>query len=153
VEEGEGVIVILGGGDLLRQGHRAASELARLGMRVTLIQGPLATSYEQSPFFEVLVDPPDLPSRLATSGWLVTNGGSCMFEAMCLGKATFVLPQTQSEAVLAKSMLERGGLLGVGLENLKCPDKAAIRDKAERAAELVDGRGAERIATIVKSLL
>ena len=152
-QEGEGVVILLGGGDLLGQGHRAAAQLAEFGLRVSLIQGPFATNYEPSALYEVLAAPPDLPSLLAASAWLVTNGGSCMFEAMCLGKATVVLPQTQAETALAKFVLERGGLLGIGFESLECQDEMEICDKAKRAAALVDGHGAERVAAIVETLL
>ena len=151
--EGDGVVVLLGGGDLLGQGHLAANQLAQLGLRVTLIQGPLATNRELSDLYEVVVDPPDLPSRLAASAWLVTNGGSCMFEAMCLGKATLVLPQTPAESALANFLFERGGLLGVGMEYLKAYDEKRCSVIASRASALVDGQGANRVAKIVQDLL
>ena len=144
-QEGEGVVILLGGGDLLGQGHQAATQLAQLGLRVSLIQGPLATRCEPSALYEVLVAPPDLPSRLVSSAWLVTNGGSCMFEARCLGKAT--------EATLAKFVCERGGLLGIGFQKLQDRDEMEIRNMAQQAGALVDGRGAERVVAIVKTLL
>ncbi len=76
-----------------------------------------------------------------------------MFEAMCLGKATVVLPQTQAEATLAKFVCGRGGLLGIGFEKLQDRDEMEIRNKAQQAGALVDGRGAERVVAIVKTLL
>lgn len=152
-QEGKGVVVLLGGGDLLGQGHRAAAQLVQFGLRVSLIQGPLASNCEPSTLYEVLVNPPDLPSRLAGSAWLVTNGGSCMFEALCLGKAIVVLPQTHAENSVAKFVLERGGLLGIGFEALECFDEMEIRNKSQQAVALVDGHGAERVAAIVETLL
>jgi spore coat polysaccharide biosynthesis predicted glycosyltransferase SpsG len=153
LQEGDGVVILLGGGDLLGQGHQAAARLAQLGYRVSLIQGPFASNCASSTQYDVLVNPPDLPKRLAESSWLVTNGGSCMFEAMCLGKAAVVLPQTHAEFNLAKFVFKRGGLLGVGFENLQFQDEIKIRNNAHRAIALVDGRGAERVAAIVETLL
>jgi spore coat polysaccharide biosynthesis predicted glycosyltransferase SpsG len=150
---GEGVLVMLGGGDLLSQGHKAAQLLADQGLDVTLVQGPLAANCELSAHFEVLVDPPDLAERLSSCEWVVTNGGGCMFEAMCLGKPAVVLPQTEAEAALACVALEQGSLLGIGFEYLRPFSRHELEPVSRRAVELIDGRGAERVATIVKSLL
>ncbi len=150
---GEGVVVMLGGGDVLRQGHAAAQRLAEQGMIVTLVQGPLAEDRSASAQYEVLVDPPDLAQRLAACSWMVTNGGGCMFEAMCLGKAAVALPQTDAESVLARVAWEQGSLLAIGLEQMRPYMRGELQPVARRAAEVVDGRGAERVAAIVKELL
>jgi len=147
---GEGVLVVLGGGDVLKQGHAAAQRLADQGIAATLVQGPLAADLGASEHYEVLVDPPDLAQRLAACGWMVTNGGGCMFEAMCLGKATVALPQTEAEKVLTCVAMERGGLLGIGFEYLRPYTHRELQCVARRAADLVDGGGAERVAGIVK---
>jgi hypothetical protein len=76
-----------------------------------------------------------------------------MFEAMCLGKAAVVLPQTDAEIVLAKFVHEQGGVLGIGFEYLRHQCEIEIGSAAYRAAALVDGHGAERVAEIVGSLL
>jgi spore coat polysaccharide biosynthesis predicted glycosyltransferase SpsG len=150
--EGEGVVVMLGGGDVRGQGHLAAGHLANQGLRVSLIQGPLATDCEPKVQYEVLVDPHDLPARLASSAWVVTNGGSSMFEAMYLSKAVVALPQTDAEKILATFALERGALLGIGLKYLRRYDREELHPTALRAAALIDGRGAQRVAEIVGAL-
>jgi spore coat polysaccharide biosynthesis predicted glycosyltransferase SpsG len=151
--QGEGVIVILGGGDLLGQGHITARRLTEQGLAVTLVQGPLSANFASSMQYNVVVDPPDLARRLAECEWMVTNGGGCMFEAMYLGKAAVVLPQTEAEAVLARVAMERGSLLGVGVGHLRPYTPRVIEPVARRAAEIIDGRGAERVAAIIKEHL
>jgi len=147
------VLVFLGGGDLLNQGHETARQLSRQGLDVTLVQGPLAVNKDAGDGYRVLVNPTDLPQLLAASDWAVTNGGGCLFEAMCMGKAAFVLPQTEAEMKIARFAEERGAVLGIGLGGLRefdCKELGAI---AERGANLVDGRGASRVSSIVRNLI
>ncbi len=150
---GKNVIVMLGGGDLLKQGHAAAQRLTDQGISVTLVQGPLAADRAGSGEYEVLHDPPDLARRLAECAWVVTNGGGCMFEAMCLGKAAVVLPQTENEWVLALAALDQRSVLGIGPEHLRPYAREELQRVAQRGPELIDGRGTERVATIVRGQL
>lgn len=151
-QSAESVLVFLGGGDLLNQGHETARLLSRYGLDVTLVQGPLATNRREGEGYRVLVNPEGLPQLLAACDWAVTNGGGCLFETMCLGKAAFVLPQTEAEMKIARFVEERGAVLGIGLDGLRKFDFAELGSVAERGANLVDGRGAERIASIVRGL-
>lgn len=148
----ESVLVFLGGGDLLNQGHETARRLSRQGLEVTLVRGPLAMNRGDGEGYRVLANPENLPQLLASSDWAVTNGGGCLFEAMCLGKAAFVLPQTEAEMKIARFAEERGAVLGIGLDGLRKFDFAELGSVAERGANLVDGRGASRISTIVRGL-
>jgi spore coat polysaccharide biosynthesis predicted glycosyltransferase SpsG len=151
--EGKGVVVMLGGGDLRGQGHLAALKLVEQGLKVTLIQGPLVSSPPKIVPYEVLINPPDLPERLVNCSWLVTNGGGCMFEAMYLGKPVVSLPQTEQEMVLARYVYERDALLGIGVSNLRRYTHGELRPVAQRAAAMVDGYGAERVANIIRKLI
>lgn len=151
-QSAESVLVFLGGGDLLNQGHEAARRLSRQGLDVTMVQGPLATDRSDGEGYRILVNPENLPQLLAACDWAVTNGGGCMFETMCIGKAAFVLPQTEAEMKLARFTTERGAVLGIGLDNLREFGVAELGSVAEKGAKLVDGRGAARISTIVQGL-
>lgn len=151
--EAKRVLVFLGGGDLLNQGHEAARQLSRQGLDVTLVQGPLAANRGAGDGYRVLVNPADLPQLLAASDWAVTNGGGCLFEAMCMGKAAFVLPQTEAEMRIARFAEERGAVLGIGRDGLRKFDYAELDVVAERGANLVDGRGASRVSSIVRGLI
>jgi len=69
------VLVVLGGGDVMGQGHSVARQLSDLGLEVTLVQGPLAKNIEEDEKYRVLVNPPQLPEIMASCGWAITNGG------------------------------------------------------------------------------
>lgn len=151
--EGRGVLVILGGGDVQGMGHDVAGRLSAQGLDVTLVQGPLARDIRPAREYRVLVDPPDLPELYAQCRWAVTNGGGCMLEAMCVGKAAVALPQTDAEARLAGWLQQQGALLGTGLQALRDFSWGEIAVVAARGKELVDGRGAQRVSEIVRGLL
>lgn len=147
------VLVVLGGGDLLNQGHEISRLLFQKGLDVTLVQGPFATNSETANGYEVLSNPPDLPQLLATCDWAVTNGGGCLFEAMCIGKAAFVFPQTEAEAKIARYVQKQGGLLGIGYKSLRAFLDSELCAVAERGAKLVDGLGTSRVSSIVRGLM
>lgn len=151
-QSAKSVLVFIGGGDLLNQGHEAARLLSWHGLDVTLVQGPLATNRSDGEGYRVLINPEDLPQLLEACDWAVTNGGGCMFETMCVGKAAFVLPQTEAEKKLACFAAEQGAVLGIGLDGLHKFDIAELERVAEKGANLVDGGGAARISAIVRGL-
>jgi len=152
-EEAKQVLVFLGGGDLLNQGHETASILSQQGLEVTLVQGPLAMNKNAGAGYRVLVNPTELPQLLASSDWAVTNGGGSLFEAMCVGKATVVLPQTDAEEKIACYAEARGAILGIGLNCLRKYNQDELGIVAKEAVNLVDGCGAKRISAIVRGLL
>lgn len=147
------VIICIGGGDMLAQGHIASRRLSEQDIDVTLVQGPLSNKTDISLGYRVLDNPPRYPRLLAECDWAVTNGGGSLFEALCLGKAVFVLPQSDAEMKIAEFVLDKGAILGIGIDNLRVflPDE--LIHVAESGVKLVDGRGAERISSIIKGLL
>ena len=147
------VVICLGGGDILNQGHQVAQLLSNQKIDVTLIQGPLTRSYKTNLGYKCLNNPPNYPNLLADCNWVVTNGGGCFFEALCLGKASFVLPQTNFEMNIAQFALEKDALLGIGIENLHQYKESEIIKTALSGKMLVDGLGVERISSIIKNYL
>lgn len=147
------VLIFLGGGDLLGQGHDVARRLRDLGLDVVLVQGPLAKAREGGVGYSVLVNPSELPQLLNSCDWTVTNGGGCFFEALCVGKAAFVLPQSDAEMKIACFAQERGAVLGIGLDSLRRFHSDELEPAAECGVKLIDGQGAERVSAIVLGLL
>lgn len=154
--DSQSVLVFLGGGDLLGQSGAAAQTLAESGLKVTLVLGPLAKSRQTSILhkdIEVRVNPQELPELLARSDWTVSNGGTCMFESLCLGKPAYVLPQTEAERRVSLSIDAHEALLGLGFSGLKPFELNVLQTVAERGRGLIDGRGAERVSRILQELL
>ncbi|MGN6285681.1 MAG: hypothetical protein ACTHM2_11080 [Afipia sp.] len=152
--EGEGVVVMIGGGDSDGLGERVAGLIQTNVDRVTLIEGPLAEkSRELSPRINRLKSPPELGRLMATCAWAITSGGGTMLEMMCLGKAIHVVPRTRFEVSLAQSILALGALLGVGMENISNPLPERRQQVSAMARRLVDGQGTIRIADALRTLL
>ena len=148
------VFICLGGGDLHDQGHDTAVKLSNLGFDVTLVSGPLSAQRTEGNYkFKILKDPPDFPRLLSECDWAVTNGGGCFFEAACLGKSAFILPQTDMEVAIARFAEKNGAVLGIGEENLRPFSLAEIRRVSERAFSIVDGKGLERVTSIIKNII
>ncbi len=147
------VMVMVGGGDILGQGHLAAQALVRAGCKVTLIQGPYAASSPRCSSYDVCINPSNLPELFAGCAWAVTSGGGSLFEGLCLGKAVHVLPQTVAEERIAQHVDSRGRILGIGLDSLRAYGANEVINAATRSAYLVDGLGVQRVSKIVRSLL
>lgn len=152
--EGEGVVVIVGGGDATGLGENAAAHVSDLGNVVTLIDGPLTKITRVLPTKIIRrKSPRELAILMARSGWGVTGGGGAMLEMMCLGKAVYVVPRTRSEKSLAQYMFAQGAILGVGLKSIENPSPEWMSDVAKKARALIDGYGADRIVQAVEALL
>lgn len=147
------VLIVLGGGDLLDQGHETALFLRKKGLDVTLVQGPLASNVGSGDGYRVIVNPKNLTQLLINCDWVVTNGGGCLFEAICLGKAAFVLPQTQQETKIARYVESKRAILGIGSKDLRAFENVELNIVSERGFKLVDGKGASRISSIVRGLI
>lgn len=152
---GEGVVVMIGGGDNHAIGPRVAARLALQEPHVTLVQGPnVAAPYRcQHSNIDLVVNPVDLPRRMSCCRWAVTNGGSSMLEMMCLGKPVHAIPQTEHELMLAHIVAESGAILGIGEERLSKPPTIQEERIGTIASRLVDGKGLERICTTIESLV
>ncbi len=147
------VIICIGGGDLLDQSHLAAKKLSAQNIDVTVIQGPFSRKTKNIYGYACLNNPPNFAQLLYDCNWSVTNGGGCLFEALCLGKASYVLPQTKLEKSIAEFALDRGAVLGIGIDNLRGFRQQEIRHTASKGSKLIDGSGVNRISSIIINLL
>ncbi len=147
------VLICLGGADVLGQSNEVALMLKSSGYAVTLIQGPMSRLGPVIDGVRVYQNPTNYPKLMASCNWAVTNGGGCFFESACLGKPTFILPQTPWEMAIAKAASIHVDLLGIGMEQL-----TELRDKRfseiyQKTFSIIDGVGSERIVNIVRDLL
>ena len=153
-KSGNGVCVIIGGGDSDGLGEQAAIWLHSEGATVTLIEGPLAIQQQNMPPGVVrLRCPGDLAQRMASSQWAVTGGGTTMLEMLCLGKAVHALPRTPREQALTRLIYKQGALLGIGLGSLSIPSDQTRTEVGVKGGALVDGKGAARIVRAAEVLL
>jgi len=113
---------------------------------------------------ETLANPESFESELAASDIVVTSGGRTVYEASFLGKPCIVIAQNERET-RHNHLDEKYGVLYLGLNN-EVSDQVflqAVRNLVQSeslrtelgtlAAKNVDGKGAKRIAWLVKSLL
>lgn len=149
---GRGAVVVLGGADVLEQGPRAAACVAKKGLEVTLVQGPLTSGETVASGFRVVHNPSNLPQLLSGCRLAVTNAGTCMFESLFLRRATVALPQSRREHALAEAMVKRGALVGVGLNQLDKVPFGGCDEVADGGRRVIDGQGVSRVAKIVAAL-
>ena len=64
-----------------------------------------------------------------------------------------MLPQSEKEMKIAIYVKERGGVLGIGLEEVRPYQFDEILPVVMSGNKLVDGHGAERVSNIVQGLL
>ncbi|MCF2524454.1 hypothetical protein [Bradyrhizobium sp. G127] len=147
-------LVSIGGADVGNHGFTAATTLSTLGLKTVLVRGPLSQDIgEAAADFTIVESPPDFSGLLARSSWVVSNGGTTMVEAMSLGKAVYVIPQTSEEERFARPLGAAGLLLGVGSHGLRVPTEDEIVSTGRRARKAVDTRGSERIVKLGQQLL
>jgi len=152
--KGEGLLVMIGGGDINGQGWDIAVHFANLGEFVTLVHGPMSQSQTISHRNIIsLKNPTNLPERMASCKWALTNAGTTMLEMLYLGKPVHILPQTPDELRFASFVSAHGVLMGIGEKSIysPSPDQAQILQK--KSQELIDGHGIMRIISEIENLL
>jgi spore coat polysaccharide biosynthesis predicted glycosyltransferase SpsG len=151
-ETSDAVLVVVGGGDFDGLTQRIVERL--LDVPLCIVQGPAGAPFTlQRDGLRVVTNPPDLPQIMAQCAWAVTTGGTTMLEMLSLGKAIHVIPRTEAEQVFAQRFADQGALLGMGLDTLRPPDEIKRQQCQQRGPQLVDGRGCERIAAVLESLI
>jgi spore coat polysaccharide biosynthesis predicted glycosyltransferase SpsG len=108
---------------------------------------------------QVLVAPPDLASLLATSTLYVGAAGTTAVQAACVGTPAVITAAVRNQEAQATALeragcavvADAGGLAGACLTLLNDPDRQATM--AARGRELVDGKGAVRVAAAIRHLV
>lgn len=155
VVDAAGALVLVGGGDVTGVGGLAASRFVELEQDVTWIRGPLTPTldaHKVPPRVTVLSNPPNIGALIQKCRWGAANGGGSLFEMMYLGKPVVVLPQTEREMTIARQMLERGGVLGIGIDGMESVPQETLEAVGARAQAIVDGKGLARICQLVRNV-
>lgn len=120
----------------------------------------LQAACASAPPTTLLLDAPDLAGFFARHDLQIGAGGSATWERCCIGAPTIALALADNQHAVVPALAELGALRaaslpGAALANAPpladvlrelladAPERAAL---AERAAALVDGRGAQRVA-------
>jgi spore coat polysaccharide biosynthesis predicted glycosyltransferase SpsG len=168
---GGSVVVCFGGSDPEDVGGRVApSIVATSPWPVTVVVGPdyrgRLTEGEArvAADAELVRDPPDLDARLATAGIVVSGAGTMKFELAVLGRPAILLGVVDDQLPVGPPFAATGAARWVGDGRSVPPDEVGaavvglIAEPGARAAmaargpEVVDGRGAERIAAEILEL-
>jgi UDP-2,4-diacetamido-2,4,6-trideoxy-beta-L-altropyranose hydrolase len=152
------VLVTLGGGsmaDKLELVERRLEAVTRpLDVRL-LARRSAQTPPESRHTWRVVEDPPDVAPHMAWADVSVNAGGSTCWELASLGVPMAVTVLADNQQNIADQLVAHGCAVGVGAANftdLPAAIQELLESPARRralssaAAELVDGRGAARVA-------
>ncbi|MCC6642348.1 MAG: UDP-2,4-diacetamido-2,4,6-trideoxy-beta-L-altropyranose hydrolase [Deltaproteobacteria bacterium] len=141
------------------------------GLRTVLVVGPAnrqrgkLVGAAAARGLEVVVDPPDLPRRMAAASLVITAGGTTCWELACLGVPAIVAVAAENQRRGARAMRRAGA--GIVFEDTSeravrgiaaavrrlARDHPRRRRMASAGRRLVDGRGAARVAQAVTRML
>lgn len=157
VNGNEEVLVAIGGADVNNQSVSIANHLHTIGAKVSLVLGPLTSSEQQAqlnPEVKVVRNPANFAQLINQSDWVVCNGGGTLFESRFLGKPCYVVPQTDAEQRVAKTLSENGEILGLGFEHLKSQTALFdIETLRSYQTSCIDGLGTSKILQILMEVL
>lgn len=159
------VIVCFGGSDpALVTGRLAIAIASGEGWRTTIVLGAdYAGNVDDLPP-DVVRDPADLPERLARADLAVIGGGTMKFEVACVGRPAILLAVADDQLAVGPPFASTGAAEFLGDGRTIDPELvlAAVRrlvangdrraTMGRTAAFVVDGLGAERIATAIMSM-
>jgi len=158
---GEATRILVSFGAADRDGLAAstAAEVARLipDSAVFLPVGPWWDGPVPAGVHALHVDD-GLAPDLATSDLVVTAGGVTLLEALALGRPTVVVVTAENQRIAAEHVASAGAAV-LSTADAAARDAVALatdparrRALSKRAAELVDGRGADRVAAAIVEL-
>lgn len=169
------LLITLGGGDAANRTARVTGALGHLdvdGVEAVVVvgasnphRGALESAARASPVPLRLVDnPADMAALMAEADVAVAAAGGTAWELACMGLPSILVAVAENQRPVARGMAAAGAALDLGewddgtpaalVEALAtlCRDPAARRAMSERGRELIDGRGALRVASLMRAL-
>jgi len=159
------VLVTTGAADRAGVGVRIARALATASFanepcafEVRLVVGPWGSQVVPPGVTPVRVTT-GLAEELARAGVVVTAGGVTLLESLVLGRPTVCVVVAENQRRAAEAVAAAGAAVGAVPESAASEVAALIavpqrrRDLATRAHEVVDGRGAARVADAIVAAL
>lgn len=160
-DERGGILVTFGGTDPHNLSGYVTAVLNSLGFRPTVVRGPGFRGELSGVDCSIIERPTTLYPLLGKAEVVITSFGTTMYEAFLLKTPVLLFNHSQYHWKLASKIdvLNLGFFPDTTRDELRERLKTALEDKvelwrrAERNALLVDGRGAARIAVIIKDAL
>ena len=147
-------LVTIGGADINNHSFSLAKKIHKQGFKVKVCLGPLFNFVLDSKYpFEVLDNPSNFHEVLNNASVVICNGGGTLFESLYLNKRCFVIPQSKEEENIAKYLLEKKLILGMGFNNFCTENISKIINKEINQENIIDGKGVERVFEIIKNLI
>lgn len=173
-ERARHVVITMGGGDRFNQTVRVMRAVQRLHDSQLEVKVIVGTNNGQWPFlnaiaadsrtvrFELLLNPPDIPTLLAWADVAIAAGGSTCWELCFMGVPSLLMTLVDNQAGITFGLAEAGAAVHLGwfnevseaqieeaLRAILCdPDHRAMLRR--RSQGLVDGRGAVRVARALR---
>jgi spore coat polysaccharide biosynthesis predicted glycosyltransferase SpsG len=169
------ILVTLGGSDednVTLRVMRALATIDLAGARCRVLAGSAnphapalaAFAAAQSPRFEVVSSSSQMADEMAAADLAVSAGGSTCWELAFMGLPSVVISLAPNQDPIGRSLAERGVALCLGRHtevddaalaaaiDLLVRDRAQRADMSARGRRLVDGRGAARVAAVLKGV-
>lgn len=153
VEALEKVLIIIGGADVKGDSIKTGNYLYDLGYKVHVVLGEMASIPDLLPNYRVSknINSNGIANAIADADWMVTNGGTCLFEAAAACRPSIALAQTEAEARIINFFQEKKAIIGTQIEDFQNVNN--IDNIIQNAKNLVDGRGLEKISMLINEIL
>ena len=147
-------LVTIGGADINNYSFSLAKRIHKQGFKVKVSLGPLFNFVLDNKYpFEVLNNPSNFHEVLNNASVVICNGGGTLFESLYLNKRCYVIPQSKEEENIAKYLLEKKLILGMGFNNFCAENISKIINEEINQKNIIDGKGVERVFEIIKNLI
>jgi UDP-2,4-diacetamido-2,4,6-trideoxy-beta-L-altropyranose hydrolase len=163
-EVGRRLVACFGGSDPSDVTARLVGALAGLDADLEVIVGPTYRGSVADWPVDAIRDPLDLVDRLAAADVVVLGAGTMKFDAACLGRPGILVAVADDQLPVGPAFASTGAARYLGDGRTIEPatvgnaaaallaDRAARAGLGRRAAEVIDGDGADRIAAVLEGL-
>ena len=147
-------LVTIGGADINNHSISIAKRIYEQGFNVKVCLGPLYNFVLDNKYpFKVLNNPSNFHEVLNNASIVICNGGGTLFESLYLNKKCYVIPQSNEEENIAKYLLQKKLILGIGFNNFCEENISEIINEEINQKNIIDGKGVKRVFEIIKNLI
>lgn len=146
-------LIVIGGEDASGLTPKVVTQLSNRFGEVKIAVGPWNKNKIRGiPTSSLSSDQILFPTLLKGARRAFSSGGTTLLELMHNGIPTYVIPQNQPELYMARSLQQRGMILGIGVPKTPLANSAELAS-SRRSKAAVDGMGLERIIKELEKLV